>query len=89
MEKKLRAIEYLDTRVIGPLLEKLPGDYRLLLLSNHPTLLSTRTHDGHPVPFGIYDSRKSKITAKFCEKTCAQGHFVDNGDKLMGILFEQ
>lgn len=89
MEKKLRAIEYLDTRVIGPLLEKLPGDYRLLLLSDHPTLLSTRTHDGHPVPFGIYDSRKSKITAKFCEKTCAQGHFVDNGDKLMGILFEQ
>ena len=89
MEKKLKAIEYLDTRVIGPLLESVPGDYRLLLLSDHPTLLSTRTHDGHPVPFGIYDSRAAQKTAKFCEKTCAQGAFIDNGDKLMPLLFEK
>ena len=88
MEKKLKAIGYLDTEVVGPLLEKVKDDFRLLLLSDHPTLLSTRTHDGHPVPFGIYDSRAAAKTAKFCEKTCAQGAFVDNGDKLMGILFE-
>ena len=88
MEKKLKAIEYLDTRVIGPLLNQLPGDYRLLLLSDHPTLLSTRTHDGHPVPFGIYDSRLSENPRKFCEKNCANGPFVDNGDKLMPLLFE-
>ena len=88
MEKKLKAIEYLDTRVIGPLLNQLPGDYRLLLLSDHPTLLSTRTHDGHPVPFGIYDSRLSENSRKFCEKICADGPFVDNGDKLMPLLFE-
>ena len=89
MEKKLKAIEYLNDRVVGPLLDRTEGDFRLLLLSDHPTLLSTRTHDGHAVPFGIYDSRQAEKQVKFCEKTCDQGNFVDNGDKLMPLLFEQ
>ena len=89
MEKKLKAIEYLNDRVVGPLLEGVKDDFRLLLLSDHPTLLSTRTHDGHAVPFGIYDSREAEKTAKFCETTCDNGIFVDNGDKLMPLLFEK
>lgn len=88
MEKKLKAIEYLNERVVGPLLEGVKEDFRLLLLSDHPTLLSTRTHDGHAVPFGIYDSRLGEKQVKFCEKTCDQGMYVDNGDKLMPLLFE-
>ncbi|MBR5232135.1 MAG: 2,3-bisphosphoglycerate-independent phosphoglycerate mutase [Clostridia bacterium] len=89
MEKKLKAIEYLNERVVGPLLEGVKADFRLLLLSDHPTLLATRTHDGNAVPFGIYDSRESEKAVKFCEKTCDAGIFVDNGDKLMPLLFEQ
>ena len=89
LEKKLTAIECLEERVVAPLLEKAPHDFRLLLLSDHPTLLSTRTHDGNAVPFGIFDSRKEAKTLKFCEKTCDEGVFVDNGDKLMPLLFEQ
>ena len=48
--EKLEAIRRLDKRVIRPLLEKLPelGDFRILLLSDHKTLMSTRTHDGKP-----------------------------------------
>ena len=46
----------------APLLEKLTAagiqDYRLLMLSDHKTLTSTRGHDGDPVPYLIYDSRK-------------------------------
>lgn len=88
LERKLTAIDYLEMRVVGPLLERMQGDYRLLLLSDHPTLLSTRTHDGSPVPFGIFDSREGEKRMKFCEKTCAEGALVDNGDKLMPLLFE-
>ena len=89
MDKKLKAIEYLNDRVVGPLLDAVKDDFRLLLLSDHPTLLSTRTHDGHAVPFGIYDSRKDEKTLKFCETTCDKGIFVDNGDKLVPLLFEK
>ena len=88
LEKKLTAIECLEERVVGPLLSGVKNDFRLLLLSDHPTLLSTRTHDGNAVPFGIFDSREGEKKLKFCEKTCDQGIFVDNGDKLMPLLFE-
>ena len=59
LENKLEAIRRVDARIVKPLLEKLPalGDFRVLLMPDHYTLLSTRTHDGTPVPFAIYDSR--------------------------------
>jgi len=89
---KLRAIEYLDARVIAPLTEKLAAagyDYRLLVLSDHKTLTSTRGHDGDPVPFLLYDSRKDTgAGGTFCEKQGEKGPFVDAGVKLMGLLFE-
>lgn len=92
LAKKLEAIKCIDQKVIKPLLEKLPQidpDFRILLLSDHPTLMTTRTHDGHPVPFAVYDSRKPGTPNKFDEKHAAEGIFLDNGDKLMPYLFEQ
>ncbi len=61
LKGKLQAMEWLDSRVLLPLTKKLNAsgdDYRLLVLSDHKTLTSTRGHDGDPVPFMIYDSRK-------------------------------
>ncbi|MBQ3105339.1 MAG: cofactor-independent phosphoglycerate mutase [Lachnospiraceae bacterium] len=57
--KKVQAIEYLDTRLIDPLLKELDGRgerYRLLILPDHPTPISVRTHTGDKVPFLLYDS---------------------------------
>ena len=91
MEKKLEALRRLNERVIKPLLEKLPafGDFRLLFLSDHPTLLSTRTHDGKAVPYAIFDSRKDTgAKIKFDEAHAAKGSFIAEGDTLMGRLFE-
>ena len=56
---KLQAIEWLDSRVTAPLVQQLDAkgwDYRILMLSDHKTLTSTRGHDGDPVPFLLYDS---------------------------------
>jgi 2,3-bisphosphoglycerate-independent phosphoglycerate mutase len=92
---KLQAIEWLDSRVLLPLTEKLKStgfDYRLLVLSDHKTLTATRGHDGDPVPFLLYDSRENEKTGRFstyCEDEGAKGPFVDAGIKLMGMLFEQ
>lgn len=91
MAKKLEAIRRLNDRVIGPLLEKLPalGDFRLLFLSDHPTLLSTRTHDGSPVPYALYDSRRDRGgRAKFDESHAQKGLLIKEGDQLMAHLFE-
>ena len=91
MEKKLEAIRRLDSLVVSPLLEKLPalGDFRILMLSDHKTLLSTRTHDGKPVPFAIYDSRRPGKPSRLDEKTAAGGVWVPEGHDIMARLFEQ
>lgn len=93
LKGKLEAIERIDGRVVAPLLRKLNGcpfDYRLLILSDHKTLTSTRGHDGDPVPFILYDSRKDmKSGLTYSEADGAKGPRVDDGTKLMGMLFEQ
>ncbi len=92
LEKKLEAIRRVDARVVRRLLEKLPGidkDFRILLLSDHPTLLTTRTHDGAPVPYALYDSRRPGTPRKFSEKAARETKvFLPNGDLLMPHLFE-
>ncbi len=91
VHKKLEAISRLDRRIITPLLEKLPslGDFRLLLLSDHLTLLSTRGHDGSPVPWALYDSRRPGKPGKFDEETAAKGLYLKEGAQIMAHLFEQ
>ena len=90
LEKKLEAIRRLDQLVIAPLLEKLPAidaDFRILLLSDHPTLIPTRTHDGSPVPYALYDSRHPAAPRKFSESEAMNGPALANGDLLMPRLF--
>ncbi len=90
---KLQAIEYLDTRVIDALMQKMDAkgyDYRILILSDHKTLTSTRGHDGTPVPYLIYDSRVDKKTGHtYCEECGELTPTVDPGTKLMEMLFAE
>ena len=91
VEGKLEAIRRLDQRVAAPLLARL-GDidpeYRILILSDHPTLLSTRGHDGNPVPFAIYDSREPGTPRKFDEAHArAAGDHLPEGPMLLRALF--
>lgn len=90
LDKKLEAIRRLDQLVVKPLLERLPelGDFRILMLSDHKTLMSTRTHDGKPVPFAIYDSRKPGKPSRLDESTAGKGVWVAEGRDIMGRLLE-
>src|SRR5699024_3152310 len=45
LEDKLEAIRRIDRLALAPLLRR-AGDFRLMLMPDHYTLLSTRTHDG-------------------------------------------
>lgn len=54
---KLRTIENLDSRVVGPLYETVrtwPEPVALAVLPDHPTPCALRTHTAEPVPFLIW-----------------------------------
>lgn len=59
LEDKVTALEYLDSRVVGPVLEHLQSrysDWRVLVLPDHPTPVEKKTHTEAPVPFAVLDS---------------------------------
>ena len=90
LEEKLLCIKYLDSRIVKPLCEKLDAagvDYRMLILADHKTLMSTRGHDGEPVPYLIYDSTvDTGCGLTYTEKNGLTGPFIDTGTKIMGEL---
>lgn len=93
LEGKLKAIEWLDTRMLRPMTKELDErgwDYRILFLSDHKTLTSTRGHDGDPVPYMLYDSRyDTKRGLPYTEESGCLGPVVSSGTALMSILFEK
>ncbi|MEK6234095.1 MAG: cofactor-independent phosphoglycerate mutase, partial [Planctomycetales bacterium] len=52
LDAKIQALEEIDRHVVGPVHEALEksGDYRLLVLPDHPTLIRTKTHSHGFVP---------------------------------------
>ena len=90
LQGKLEAIRRLDARIIMPLIERMPNidrDFRVMLLPDHYTLLKTRTHDGTPVPYCVYDSRVHGESRPFTERL-AQGYpVIEAGYTLMSRLF--
>ena len=93
LRDKLLAIRQLDSLIVAPLtawMEEQGMDYRLLLLSDHKTLMSSRTHDGDPVPYMIYDStRPQSCGLSYTEENGEKGPYVDKGTDLMSLLFEK
>ncbi len=94
VEKKVRAIENIDSRVIKPLLEGLKEageDFRLLVLPDHPTPLCVRTHTCDDVPYLLYDSTQPvECSRLYNEKEAAQtGNHVAKGHELIKKLFQE
>jgi len=57
---KIEMIETFDEKIVGAILKGLKNfkRYRVLVLPDHPTPLSLRTHAADPVPYVIYSSEK-------------------------------
>ena len=88
---KIRAIEDLDEKLVRPLFDGLGrfGEFRLMVLPDHPTPLATRTHAYDPVPYIIYDNRYNiKNNKRYDEKSMADGQFVGHGHDLMGLFIK-
>lgn len=94
VERKVQAIEYLDSRVIAPLTEKLKAeavDFRILILPDHPTPVRVRTHTADNVPYLLYDSTlEREETWSYNEQNAVySGNFVEKGHTLIQKLFER
>jgi len=92
LELKMRAIEDFDRRVVTPVLEGMDAfpDYRILLVTDHYTPISVRTHTREAVPFALLsrsdsvrDTKVSGFNERAAEKT---GDRVDAAWKLMDLM---
>lgn len=93
-ERKVKAIENLDSRIIKRVTDKLEAanvDFRMLVLPDHPTPVAIRTHVADPVPYMLYDSTdKQDNSWNYNEKDAeAGGIYISEGHTIINHLFEK
>lgn len=93
IQNKVRAIEEIDRQILAPLLKELDGEeISVLILPDHPTPLTIRTHTSDPVPYLLYRStgREAGDKVSFTERTAAAtGVTVARGCDLMKRLLQR
>ena len=90
---KAKSIELIDEKIVGFIcseLSKAGEDYRIMILPDHPTPVSIKTHARDPVPCFIYDARNERKgkTVVFSEKS-AEGKMFEPGYKLIDYFLER
>ncbi len=95
IDNKVKAIEYIDAQIVTPIKETLDKEgqpYRILILPDHPTPLSLRTHTDDPVPYVLYDSTLHQYdeTLQYDEYTAKKtGIFHHQGHLFMNTFISQ
>lgn len=94
MPGKIKSLELIDEKVVGPVVDYLKQsgeDFRFLIVPDHQTPLSIRTHKGRPVPYVFFDStdpQPSDESRAFNEVSGASsGIFFANGYELTDHFF--
>lgn len=94
IERKIKAIENLDQRIIKPIYEGLHQageDFRMVVLPDHPTPICLRTHTGDSVPYMLYDST-NELEETWCYNEAEgekSGNYISEGHRLIDHLFEK
>jgi 2,3-bisphosphoglycerate-independent phosphoglycerate mutase len=91
---KIKAIKDFDDRIVRPILEGLKAfpKWRILLMPDHPTPVTTRKHSSGPVPFILLDSERwnsaeASNSRGFSEAEAqASGLFIKNGSGMIDML---
>lgn len=90
IDNKVKAIEYIDSRILPIVLECLEKfeDYKILILPDHPTPLALKTHTNDPVPFLIYQKTvKHDGVDCFSEENARKtGVFIEKGFNMMNYF---
>ena len=85
LKDKIQAIEDFDRKIVAPILEGAEkiGGYRLLILPDHFTPLTIKTHSPEPVPFIVFSSEEKDNPIK------AGRSFDEESAEKAGILIEK
>ena len=88
---KIKAIQKVDAEVIGPIRSRIPQEFRVLVMPDHPTPIESRTHNADPVPFVLWGAGFTPNGAGRLSETEAvkTGLFVDPGYTIMSRLIER
>lgn len=96
LEHKLMSIRDIDKKIVGALrtgMEESFEDYSILLLPDHATPISIRTHVADPVPFVLYSKSGVKprgtygpVNAYSEREAATTGLFVDDASNLVGHM---
>ncbi len=91
-ENKVRAIELIDEQVLSvlvPGLEKY-GDYKIMILPDHPTPIVTKTHARDAVPYMIYrkNAPVDGVDTVNEETAANTGIFIERGADIMRHFIE-
>ena len=87
-EHKIYSIEQIDgvVKTVYDGLKERGEDFSILIMPDHPTPLNVMTHVSDPVPYVLYNSKKTLNSGaeKYCEKDAEKtGIFTDSGVSLM------
>ncbi len=90
---KVRAIELFDEKVVGPVIKGLDEsgqDWRVLLLPDHATPISIKTHSRDPVPFTIAGTGVQPDGVERFDETAARqgGYGRVQATELVGMMKE-
>ncbi len=94
IENKIKSIELIDSEIVKPVMEGLENmgeDFKIMVLPDHPTPISLKTHVSDPIPFAIYDSRNNKSSdiKGYSEKEISKSDLMfDEGYKLMSYFID-
>ena len=79
LELKLKTIEALDSRIVGPIYNKVKSwnePICIAILPDHPTPVEVRTHVDEPVPFLIWhEGIAPDAVQTFDEQSCKSGSY--------------
>ena len=94
IERKIKAVENLDAKVIKTVVDKLSAadvPFRVVITPDHPTPIRLRTHVAEPVPYMLYDST-DKLDREWAYNevdAAASKNYIANGYELIDKLFEK
>ena len=92
IDKKLKAVEDFDSRIVAPILkhaEASDESFTILVLPDHPTPISLKTHTPDPIPFAVYrtDKTDSDGVETFDEESAKKGSLgLVKASDLIGML---
>ena len=90
---KLKTIEYLDRRAVGPIYEAVKDwdePVAIAVLPDHPTPCELRTHTAEPIPFLIYYSGiEPDNVSTYDEVACQKGEYgLLDKDEFMNLFMD-